>query len=59
MFFFCVRALHIADENPERFWSDLYQTSILGIAVLIPLVLAPPAILVASVRLFLLKPWTK
>jgi hypothetical protein len=46
---FC-RALHITDENSERFWSDLYQTSILGLAVVIPLVLAPPSILVASVR---------
>ena len=44
------RALHIVDENSSVFWSDLYQTSVLGLAVLIPLLLAPPAILVASVR---------
>lgn len=44
------RALHIADEKSGVFWSDLYQTCVLGLAVVIPLVLAPPAILVASVR---------
>jgi len=44
------RARYVANENNPKFWADLYQTLILTLAVIIPLLLTPPTILVASVR---------
>ena len=41
----------MTDENNILFWSDLYQTLILTVAIIIPILLAPPTLLVAAVRL--------
>jgi hypothetical protein len=40
----------VTNENNERFFADLYQTLVFIVGVVLPLLLAPPTILVAAVR---------
>jgi hypothetical protein len=44
------RILSVTNENNDKFIPDLYQTLVFIVGVVLPLLLAPPTILVAAVR---------